>query len=85
MENLRFYNYDKGIEKRIIEVLDSIPRSLTEIASLSKTQRITASKHLNRLVKCGIAIEYRKPRMRLFVKRKVPVKSNFRGEYCDIR
>jgi len=60
--------YDEEIRKRVIDVLSNEPvASIQEVALKAKTMRITAKKHLERLVREGLAIELRKGPARLFM------------------
>jgi len=60
--------YDVGIRERILKVLSDEPvASIMEVAEKAKTQRITAKKHLERLVREKVAIELRKGSARLFM------------------
>ena len=60
--------YDEKIRKRVIDVLTTEPvASIYEVATKAKTMRVTAKKHLERLVREGLAIELRKGPARLFM------------------
>lgn len=64
--------YNKKIRARIIKVVSDEPfLHLSEIAIRSKTMRITARKHLERLEREGVVRETKRGVMRLFTLREV--------------
>ena len=63
--------YDANIRARVVDVLKKEPvASIQEVAREANTMRITAKKHLERLVREGEAIELRKGPARLFMLKK---------------
>jgi predicted ArsR family transcriptional regulator len=60
--------YDEEIRARVIGVLHAEPvASIQEVAMKAKTMRVTAKKHLERLVKEDLVIELKKGPARLFM------------------
>ena len=60
-------DYELEIERRILDVLSRNSfLHIAEIARKSKTTRITATKHLERLKKEGVVAEYRRGALRIF-------------------
>ena len=60
--------YNVEIRKRVEEVLtNEVVASINEVAIKAKTMRTTARKHLDRLVREGLAIELKKGQARLFM------------------
>jgi len=60
--------YNEEIRARVLAVLSNEPvASILEVATKAKTMRVTAKKHLERLVREGLAIEMQKGPARLFM------------------
>ena len=60
--------YDEKIRVRVIGVLHAEPvASIAEVATKAQTMRVTAKRHLERLVNDGLAIEMKKGPARLFM------------------
>jgi len=79
--------FNKQIQKRILQAVGraEFGLTITEAAICANTQRSTARKHLERLVKKGDLLEFKKGKCRIFVK-KVSGKNEKRkmreGEDC---